>query len=116
MNTQYNRWFMNKVKTVIISSKMQYEDRPAFGYQVILLTPVSQSKIYWTLYTIVEYEYGSLYSYLARDEAEARKLAVQYALQAITEHWDRRRTRMEALIYPFGGLLRDMRLVPRESV
>ncbi len=107
---------MNKLQDRIINSDIQHYNRPAFGYQVILLTPVSQSKIYWTLYTIVEYGYGSPYSYPARNEAEARKLAVQYALQAITEHWDRRKTRMEALIYPFGGLLRDMRLVPRESV
>ena len=89
---------------------IQFYTRPAFGYQIILLTP--RSSHYWTLYTVIEYRYGSPYSYPTRDEAEARKLAMEYAMHAITEHWDRLKTRMEAHIYPFGGLIRDMRLIP----
>jgi hypothetical protein len=90
---------------------IQYYNRPAMGYQVIILAP--RDGHYSTLHTVIEYRYGSRYSYPARDEAEARKLAVQYAMRAITEHWDRMKTRMEARIYPFGGIIRDMRLIPR---
>ena len=95
----------------IETSGIEFYERPATDYQVILLTPVSHSEVYRTLYMIVEYEYGSPYRYPARDEAETRKPAVQYAPHAITEHWYRMKTRMEGRIYPFGGLIRDMRLV-----
>jgi len=97
----------------IENSDIQFYDRPATGYQVILLTP-HERKFYTTLYTIIEYRYGCPYSYPAANETEARTMAVEYALYAITEHWDRMKTRMEACIYPFGGLIRDMRVVPRK--
>lgn len=97
----------------IENSALQFYERPATGYQVILLRPARDGR-YWTLYSIVEYRYGSRYSYPARDEAEARKLAVEYAMHAVTEHWYRMKTRMEAHIYPFGGLIRDIRLMPRK--
>lgn len=106
----------------IANSDIQFYDRPASGYQVILFVQQGINRslqegkylgIHPTLSSVIEYRYGSPYSYPARDEAEARKLAMEYAMHAITEHWDRLKTRMEARIYPFGGLIRDMRLVPR---
>jgi hypothetical protein len=80
-----------------------------------MLTASFQAAISWTLYSIVEYWYGSQYSYPACDEAEARKLAVEYEMDATIGHWRWAKTRMEARVYPFGGLIRDMRLVPPRS-
>jgi hypothetical protein len=77
------------------------------------MTP-HDGRIYRTLFTILEYRYGCPYSYPAGDEAEARTMAVDYAMHAITDHWSRMATRMEAHIYPFGGLIGDMRVVPRK--
>ena len=73
--------------------------------------------IYRAFWLVIEYQYGSPDSYPAADEAEAKKQAVEYAMKAISEHWYRQsasdtQTRMDARNYPFGGLIRDMRLVP----
>lgn len=40
-------------------------------------------------------------------------MAVMYCMIAAAEHWSRIVTRLDARIYPFGGVIRDMRLVPR---
>jgi hypothetical protein len=93
--------------------KIQYYKRPALGYQVILFARGSNYLgIHPTLQTVIEYQYGSRYSYPACDEADAREQAVSYGISAITDHYSRLGTWAEARIYPFGGLIRDMRLVP----
>ena len=97
----------------IENSDIQVYDRPAFGYQVITLNPTRPGR-FFTLYTVIEYQYGSTYSYPARNEAEARKHADRCAMSVIYNHWQVHATRMEVRIYPFGGLIRDMRLVPRK--
>lgn len=70
--------------------------------------------IYNTLHAVFEYRYGSQYSYPAPNEAEARELAAEWAMAAINTHWYRYQARMDAHIYPFGGIIQDMRLVPRK--
>ena len=116
-------------------SDIKFYNRPATGYQVILLSsprmyesllrrseasprrllkPVRERTIYRALHCVYEYRYGSPYSYPASNEAEARKQADRYAMICIANHWYSHATRMEARIYPFGGLIRDMRLVPRK--
>lgn len=104
---------MDEVQDRIDNSDIQFYERPATGYQVILLTP-THSKIYRARSKVYEYRYGSRYSYPAASEAVARTMAVEASIQAITEHWNRMATRMVAHIYPFGGLIRDMRLVTRK--
>ncbi|MDK2741310.1 MAG: DUF72 domain-containing protein [Nitrospira sp. BO4] len=92
--------------------KIQYYKRPALGYQVILFARGSNYLgIHPTLHTVIEYQYGSRYSYPARDEADAREQAVSYAISAITNHYARLGTWTEARIYPFGGLIGDMRVI-----
>ncbi|MDK2743485.1 MAG: hypothetical protein NDI90_11265 [Nitrospira sp. BO4] len=95
---------------------IQFYVRPAIGYQVILFARDSNYLgIHPTLHTVIEYQYGSRYSYPARDEADAREQAVSYAISAIRDHYARLGTWAEARIYPFGGLIRDMRLIERRS-
>jgi len=102
---------------------IQFYDRPALGYQVILFVQPGISRccregrylaIHPTLSTVIEYRYGSRYSYLPATEAEARRQAIMYCMTAAENHWSRTQTRLDARIYPFGGLIRDMRLVPRK--
>ncbi|MDK2744254.1 MAG: hypothetical protein NDI90_15210 [Nitrospira sp. BO4] len=94
---------------------IQFYVRPALGYQVILFARGSNYLgIHPTLHTVIEYQYGSRCSYPAHDEAEARGQAVFYGIRAITDHYSRLGTWAEARIYPFGGLIGDMRLVPRK--
>lgn len=78
---------------------IQFYRRSATGYQVILLSsprlaesllrcseaspkrllkPVRERTIYRALHTVLEYRYGSPYSYPAANEAEARNQAVQW--------------------------------------
>lgn len=102
---------------------IQWYQRPAFGYEVIVFVQPGISRwlpegkylgIHPTLSSVIEYWYrpdGARYSYPARDEAEARRHAVMYCLTAAAEHWSRYQTRLDARIYPFGGMIRDMRLV-----
>lgn len=113
---------------------IQFYSRPATGYQVILLSsprlyesllrrsessprrllkPVRERTIYRALHCVIEYRYGSPDSYPAPNEAEARKHADDYAMISICNHWYSHATRMDVRIYPFGGLISDMRLVPR---
>ena len=101
---------------------IEFYERPAFGYQVILFVQsvidrrLHEGKylgIHPTLSLIFEYQYGSRYSYPAATEAEARFQAVAYCMTAAAEHWSRTETRLDARIYPFGGVIRDMRLVPQ---
>jgi hypothetical protein len=95
---------------------IQFYLRPALGYQVILFARGSNYLgIHPTLHTVIEYRYGSRYSYPARDDAEAREQAVLYGMSAITDHYARLGTWAEARIYPFGGLIGDMRLVPQKA-
>lgn len=100
---------------------IQFYERPAFGYQVILFVQQGVSRgpregkylgIHPSLSTVIEYQYGSRYSYPAATEAEARFQAVAYCMTAAAEHWSRTGTRLDARIYPFGGVIRDMRLPP----
>ena len=93
---------------------IQFYQRPAVGYQMFLLRPVQGCKLYDTLHTVIECRYGSPYSTPAPNEAEARKQADQYAMVAIATRWYREGTRTDVHIYPFGGLIGDMRLVPRK--
>lgn len=60
---------------------MEFYERPAFGYQAILFVQQGVSRriregkylgIHPTLSSIVEYRYGSRYSYPAATEAKAR--------------------------------------------
>lgn len=96
--------------------RIQYYRRPALGYQVILFARDSNYLgIHPTLHTVIEYQYGSPYSCPAPDEANAREQAASYSITAITNHYSRLGTWAEARIYPFGGLIRDMRLIERRS-
>ena len=56
---------------------------------------------------IIEYRYGSRYSYPPATEAEARQQAVLYCMTAAEDHWSRTQTRLGARIYPFGGMIRE---------
>ena len=47
---------------------IEFYDQPTLGYQVIFLVP--RRGDYWTLYTMIEYQYGFRYSYPVRDEGE----------------------------------------------
>lgn len=78
---------MDATKYRLLNSDIQFYDRPATGYQVILLPPLNDR--YWTLSKIYEYEDGSPYPYPPPNEARARQMAVDYAITAITDHWDR---------------------------
>ena len=52
---------------------------------MILLTPAREDKIYHTFYIILEYCYGSPYSYYpAPNEAEVRKLTDEFSMNTIT--------------------------------
>ena len=118
----------------VANSDIQFYKRPATGYQVILLSsprlyesqlrrseasprrllkPLRERTIYRAFNCVIEYQYGSIYGYPFPTEAETRKHADDYAMISIGEHWYRNGTRMDVRIYPFGGLIRDMRLVPR---
>lgn len=91
------------------NSDIQFYSRPALGYQAIIFAREGNYLgIHPTLYTVIEYQYGSTYSYPARDEADAREQAVSYCIAAITNHYSRLGTWAEARTYPFSG---DMRLV-----
>lgn len=101
--------------------ELQFYDRPALGYQVILFVQHGISRncregrylgIHPMLSLIIEYRYGSRYSYPSATEAEARQQAIMYCVTAAENHWSRTGTRLDARIYPYGGLIRDMRLVP----
>jgi hypothetical protein len=93
---------------------IQFYNRPALGYQVVIFARGSKLlDIHLNLHMVIEYQYGSRYSYPAPNEAGARRLAVSQCVTTITNHWNRMKTRAEARIYPFGGLIRDMRLVRR---
>ena len=127
--------YMNYDAYRIENSDIQFYERPATGYQVILLSsprlaesllrrseasprrllkPLRQRTIYRALHCVWEYQYGSIYSYPFPNEAAARKHADDYAMISIGEHWYRHGTRMDVRIYPFGGMIGDMRLVPRK--
>jgi hypothetical protein len=67
--------------------------------------------IHPTLHTVIEYQYGSRYSYPAPSEALTREQAISYGINAITDHYSRLGTWAEARIYPFGGLIGDMRVI-----
>jgi len=105
----------------IENSGMQFYERPALGYEVILFVQPGISRsvregrylgIHPTLSTVIEYRYGSRYSYPPATEAEARQQAIMYCMTAAENHWSRTETRLDARIYPFGGMIRDMRLIP----
>jgi hypothetical protein len=87
-----NHWYVAEHEP----KDIQFYDRPAFGYQVILFVQQGISRsleegkylgIHPTLYTVLEYQYGSPYSYPARDEAQARQMAVTYCMTAAADHW-----------------------------
>lgn len=101
----------------IENSDIRFYRRPAIGYQVILMArtealPPSRRGLYRQI--IVEYRYGSSYSYPAPDEATSREHTVSWAIGAIADYWRLKQQRIDARIYPFGGLVRDMRLVTRK--
>jgi len=115
---------MDEVHYRIEHSDIQWYTRPAFGYQVIVFVQQGISRcrqegkylgIHPTLSSVFEYQYGSRYSYPARDEAEARQMAMMYCMTAAADHWSRMGTRLDARIYPFAGLIGAMRLVPRKA-
>lgn len=102
---------------------IHFYERPALGYEVIVFVQRGISRrsregrylgIHPTLSLIIEYRYGSRYSYPPATEAEARRQAVLYCMTAAENHWSRTKTRLDARIYPFGGMIRDMRLMPRK--
>ena len=92
----------------IENSDIQFYNRAAFVYQVILLSsprlyesllhcsessprrllkPARYRMIYRALHTVLEYQYGCQYSYPASNEAEARMMADEYAMISICNHW-----------------------------
>ena len=100
----------------IVNSDIQWYQRPALGYQAIIFAREGNYLgIHPTLYTIIEYQYDSPYSYPARDEAAAREQAVSYCIAAIANHYSRLGKWAEARIYAFGGFIGAMRLVPRQT-
>lgn len=107
----------------IAHSDIQFYERPTLGYQVILFAQrginrsLQEGKhlgIHPTFFTVIEYHYESPDSYPATTEDGARLQAVTYCMKAAASHWSRMETRLDARIYPFGGMMRDMRLVPRQ--
>jgi uncharacterized protein YecE (DUF72 family) len=96
---------------------IQFYRRPVTGYQVILMArtdalPPSRRGLHRSV--IFEYRYGSPFSYPAPDEATSREHAVSWTIGAIADYWRSKERRIDARIYPFGGLIGDMRLVPRK--
>lgn len=101
----------------IENSDIQFYRRPATGYQVILMArtetlPPSRRGLYRQ--AIFEYRYGSPYTTPAPDEAMSREHAVSWAIGAIADYWRLKEQWIDARIYPFGGLISDMRLVLRQ--
>lgn len=107
----------------IANSDIQFYDRPSLGYQVILFVQrginrsLQEGKylgIHSTFFTVIEYRYESPNSYPAATEGGARLQAVTYCMKAAASHWSRMETRLDARIYPSGGMIREMRVVPRK--
>ena len=80
---------------------IQFYNRPALGYQVIVFVQQGVSRslregkylgIHPTLSSVIEYQYGSRYSYPAQDEAAARFQAVTYCMTAAVDHCSRTKT------------------------